>query len=416
MFTLPDVLPIRKQVEITTEILRTRLDQILPRAMREAEMDMWLIICQEDALDPIYKTMIPMDTWPKVLQILIFFDQGKECGIEKINLSMTDTHDLYQKPWRGGNPPDQWRLLSHIIEERDPKRIGINIGDVNWAAGGLTHTLYHQLVRNMPEIYISRLVSAETACTLWGMTLTGEELDLYPSIVSLARRIITQVYAAAIPDQTTLDDLEWAFWQICAQNHLEQSFKPYYSLQRSDLEAKKYPAADRILRRGDLLVCDVGIRYLGLFTDHQELAYVRHTGESDAPDGLKRLLATSNRLQDIFMREFQHGLSGNQLLENIQSAAKEANISSPYIFSHSLGLFVHEPGPVIGLPWDQSPIAGRGDVKLEYNTCFAMELAHLGTVPEWNNQRVGCQTEQMVQFTKDGCALINGRQTEFHLI
>jgi Xaa-Pro aminopeptidase len=418
MSNLLQIIPVREQVEVTTKILRKRLDTILPLALRDEGIDMWLIICQEDNLDPVYKTMIPMDTWPKVLQMLIFFDRGSEQGVERINISMTDTADLYDKPWKGGNHPEQWRLLSEIIVERDPKKIGINIGYVNWASGGLTHNLFNQLVETLPEKFVSRLTSAETACTRWAMTLTEDELDLYPHISSIARQIIAHCFSPSsiTPSVTTSEDLEWMFWQICSDNGLEQSFKPYFRIIRSETEAEKHPLTDRVIQRGDLLICDVGIRYLGLFTDHQELVYVRHKDETDAPVGLKNLLAMNNRLQNIFMNEFKHGLTGNQLLENILSSAHEAGISFPQIFSHSLGLFVHEPGPVIGLPWDQRPIQGRGEVKLEYNTCFAMELCIMDTVSEWNNQRVPCQTEHIVKFTEDGCQPLGGVQTSFHLV
>ena len=418
MSNLPQIMPVRRQMEVTTEILRKRLDTVLPLALRDGDIDMWLIICQEDDLDPVYRTMIPIDTWPKILQMLIFFDRGPEIGVERINLSMTDTKDLYEKPWKAGNHPEQWRLLSEIIKKRDPKRIGINIGEVNWAASGLTHNLFNQLVETLPEKYVNRLTSAEIACTRWATTLTDDELDIYPHISSIARRIIVRCFSppSIMPGVTTPEDLEWTFWQICTDNGLEQSFKPYFRILRSELEAKRHPLSDGIIRRGDLLICDMGIKYLGLITDHQELAYVRHLDETDAPKGLKNLLATNNRLQNIFMREFKQGLTGNQLLENILSSAREEGIPSPKIFSHSLGLFLHEPGPLIGLPWEQDPIPGRGEVRLEYNSCFAMELSIEDVVPEWNNQRVPCQTEQMVQFTKDGCQPLDGVQTSFHLI
>jgi len=418
MSNLPQIIPVRRQTEVTTEILRKRLDTVLPLALRDGDIDMWLIICQEDDLDPVYRTMIPMDTWPKILQMLIFFDRGPENGVERINLSMTDTRDLYDKPWEGGNHPEQWRLLSEIIKTRDPKRIGINIGEVNWAAGGLTHNLFNQLVETLPEKYVNRLTSAEIACTRWATTLTDDELDIYPHVSSIARQIIARCFnpSSITPGVTTSEDLEWAFWQICSDNGLEQSFKPYFRILRSESEAKKHPLSDGIIRRGDLLICDVGIKYLGLITDHQELAYVRHFAETDAPRGLKNLLATNNRLQNIFMREFKQGLTGNQLLENILSSAHEEGIPSPRIFSHSLGLFLHEPGPLIGLPWEQDPIPGRGEVRLEYNSCFAMELSIEDVVPEWNDQRVPCQTEQVVRFTKDGCQPLDGVQKSLHLI
>ncbi len=89
---LPQVMPVRAQRDVTYDILRKRLDTILPLAMKAAEIDMWLVICQEDNLDPVYRTMIPMDTFPKTLQILVFHSSGD--GIERINLSMTDTGDL----------------------------------------------------------------------------------------------------------------------------------------------------------------------------------------------------------------------------------------------------------------------------------------------------------------------------------
>ncbi|NHJ05245.1 MAG: M24 family metallopeptidase [Candidatus Heimdallarchaeota archaeon] len=419
MSNLQQIKSIKEQVEITTKILRKRLETILPLALREAEIDMWLIICQEDNLDPIYKTMIPIDTWPKVLQILIFTDLGQKKGIERINLSMTDTKDLYDKPWRGGDHPEQWQFLANIIKERDPKKIGINIGNINWASGGLTYNLYNQLVEILPTKYIKRLTSAEKACTKWGSTLTDEELQLYTQVSSIARKIIAKCFSAEsiIPSVTTIKDLEWLFWQICIDNGIvEQSFKPYFTITRSNSELEKHPLSDRIIHEGDLLTCDVGIKYLGLYTDHQELAYVRYKNETDVPEGLKNLLALNNRLQYIFIREFKHGLSGNQLFENILTTAKKNGITHFMIFSHSLGIFVHEPGPVIGLPWNQSPTEGRGDIKLDYNSCFAMELNVKDTIPEWNNQQVYCQTEHIVKFTKNGCELIDDVQKEFHLI
>ena len=419
MTILLPIKSIKEQVEITTTILRKRLKTILPLAMRESDLEMWLIICQEDNLDPVYKTMIPMDCWPKVLQMLIFTDIGSEKEIEMINLSMTDTKDLYDKPWRGGNHAEQWQMLVNVIKERDPKKIGINIGDVNWVSGGLTFNLYNQLIQILPKKYVDRLVSSEKASTKWASTLIDEELELYSEISSFARRIIAECFSSESiePGITTIKDLEWLFWQLSIDNGLvEQSFKPYFKIERSDIERSKNPINDNIIRQGDLLICDVGIKYLGLYTDHQEIAYVRKKNETDAPQGLKNLLTMNNKTQEIFMREFKKGLTGNQLLANILDSIKTEGIKKPMIFSHSIGHLVHEPGPIIGLPWDQNPVPGRGDVKLDYNTCFAMELCMFEVVPEWENQLICCQTEQLVKYTPNGCEVIGELQTKYHLI
>ena len=405
----------RKRAEIINTVLGERLESILPLSMREQGLDMWLIICQEDDLDPVYKTMIPMDTWCPILQILIFYDRGAT-GIERINLSFTDTKDHYDKPWAGRtHHSEQWVMLKDIIVERDPKRIGINTGVVQWAAGGLTHNLYNQLVEALPGKYVERLESAEPCATRWLSTLTDREVELYEHVVEVAHWIIAESYRGIIPGVTSIRDLVWRYWQICADQGLQAAFNPFFVINRED-EAKEKYGEDDTIQHGDFIRCDVGIKYLGLITDHQEWAYIRKPGEKDAPAWAKELMVKGNRLQDCFMAEFQQGLTGNQLLANILEHARAEGLPNPKVYSHSLGHLLHEPGPLIGLPWEQEWNEGRGDVKLEYNYAFTMELSVEDAVSEWDSPSFRLALEQDVVFTTSGCRLIDGRQTRFHLV
>jgi len=412
----PKVLPMQQQASVINQILRERLDVILPMAMRETGFDMWLIICQEDDLDPVFTTLIPVDTWCPILQMLVFYDQGT--GVERINISGTNTYDLYDRPYRGQLPEEQWPLLRQIIEARDPGRIGINVGAVQWAAGGLTHNLYTQLVAKLPGKYVDRLVSAEPLATRWLATLTDDEIMLYEHVVNVAHHLMAECYSrkAIIPGVTTTQDLEWYYWQRCADLGLQVSFKPFFNLVRSEAMRNKFGKDDQVIRPGDFIHSDVGIRYLRLNTDHQQWAYVLQKGEDDAPEGIKKLMAEANRLQDIFMSEFKQGLTGNELLKNILTRARNEGVPKPMVYSHSLGLFLHEPGPLIGLPWEQEQCAGRGDVRLEYDNCFTMELSVSAPFPEWGGQEVRMSLEEDVAFTGDGCYPIDGRQTEFCLV
>jgi len=163
-----------------------------------------------------------------------------------------------------------------------------------------------------------------------------------------------------------------------------------------------------VIRPGDFIRCDVGIKYLRLITDHQEWAYVLKPGETDAPEGAKRLMEAGNRLQD--------GLTGDQLLANILARARAEGLPNPRVYSHSLGHLLHEPGPLIGLPWEQERNEGRGDVKLEHNYAFTMELSVGGPLPEWGGQNLRMALEQDIVYTEDGCRPIDGRQTTFHLV
>jgi len=414
----PTVLPMRQRSDIIYQTLKQRLETVLPIAMREAGLDMWIILCQEDNPDPVYPTLIPMDTWCPILQILVFYDPGEGQAIEGINISGTNTQDLYDWPYRGQIEQEQWPLLRQIIKQRDPKRIGINTGSIQWAAGGLTHNLYRQLTQALPERYSERLTSAEALVTRWLATLSDPELVLYDHVVHLSRSIIAECYSrqVIVPGVTTTQDLVWYYWQRCADLGLQVSFKPFFGLLRSEAMRGVYGEDDQVIRPGDLLRCDVGLRYLRLNTDHQQTAYVRRDGESDAPAGLSTLFAHCAQLQDVFMDEFDQGLTGNELLTNILARARREGIHGAKVYSHSLGHMLHEPGPLIGLPWEQNRCDGRGDVSLRRNYCFTMELCVSGPVPEWDGQVVRLAQEEDVCFTAQGCRPINGRQERLILV
>lgn len=46
-------LPVRKQDKIVHQVRNKLLNTILPQAMHETDIDMWLINCQEDNPDPV---------------------------------------------------------------------------------------------------------------------------------------------------------------------------------------------------------------------------------------------------------------------------------------------------------------------------------------------------------------------------
>ncbi|MCL4561436.1 MAG: aminopeptidase P family protein, partial [Chloroflexi bacterium] len=263
-----------------------------------------------------------------------------------------------------------------------------------------------------------RLVSAEAAATHWLMTLSPKELEVYPHIVAITHQIIASCYSPAsiTPGVTTTRDLEYLFWQRTLDLGLELSFTPFFDLVRSEADQSQHLTDDLVIRPGDLIHCDVGNRYLRLCSDLQEWAYILRPGETEAPAGVKRLMAEGNRLQKVYQGAFRRGLSGDEMLKDMLDQAHREGIPNPRVYSHSLGLYLHEPGPLIGLPWEQVSNPGRGEVKLDENTCFTMELSVEAPVPEWGGQSVRMSLEQDVMFTSTGCQPMDKVQTEFYLV
>ena len=115
----PAILPLRAQSDLITELVRERLDTILPAAMDAAGLDMWIILCQEDDPDPLYRTMIPFDNWlPDPLGPRLRPRGGR---IRRYNLSAADTKDLYERPYAGQLEEKQWPLLVDLVAEPRPR-------------------------------------------------------------------------------------------------------------------------------------------------------------------------------------------------------------------------------------------------------------------------------------------------------
>jgi Xaa-Pro aminopeptidase len=363
----------------------------------------------------VFRTVTPWDVWAPILQIIVFFDRGDE--VERLNISITDLDDLMRSAWALDAEDDQWSTLRRIVQERDPKRIGINVSDVIWAGDGLTASLRDRLDATLGEEYVSRLAPAELLVIRWLETRLPRELALYQQACGVAHEVIATRFSreTITPGVTTTDDLRWSYWQTMTDLGLPLSFPAFYRLHRAPRDRKRYGDSN-VIQPGDLLHCDVGIEYLRLITDHQEMAYVLRPGETEAPQGLREGVAEANRLQDIFVSCWREGATGNEILTQALNRARAERISQPKIYSHSLSHYLHEPGPLMGLPWEQTNTGPRGDVVMRYDTCYTVELSVTREVPEWDGAEVTFALEQDASFTRDGITFIDGRQTQLHLV
>ena len=408
---------VREQSRIINSILRERLDTLLPSLMRETGFDMWLVVCNEDNHDPVFRTLTPWEVWAPILQILVFFDRGEPDGIERLNVSITDLGDLMTPAWNLESAEDQWATLRRLVDERAPKRIGIDSSNVIWAADGLSAALRDQLVSALGDEHSSALASAEALCVRWLETRLPRELVLYEQACAIAHELIATRFTRDVitPGVTTTEDLRWSYWQAATDLGLPVSFPPFYRLHRSPAGRRLYGETD-IVQPGDLLHCDVGVQYLRLLTDHQELAYVLGPGETEPPQGLADGVRDANRLQDVLVGCWEENATGNEILERALAKAHADGIPKPKIYSHSLSHYLHEPGPLMGLPWEQENTGGRGEIRMRHDTCYTVELSVTRSVPEWDGEEVRFALEQDASFTREGVTFIDGRQTALHTL
>ncbi|HEB35419.1 hypothetical protein LCGC14_1405250 [marine sediment metagenome] len=408
----PSILSMRERNAVVNNWLKIRLETVLPELMRREKFDMWVVICREYNEDPVFFSLVPFNSIAaRRLTMLVFYDRGKK-GMEKLAVSRYGIGDFYEGVWQP-DKIEQWECLAKVIKERNPKRIGINESDTFAFGDGLSSSLKKKLLRILGPEYSSRLHSADELAVGWLERRIPEELEVYPHVVAIAHQIITEAFSREIitPGVTTTQDVSWWIRERFRELRLSNWFHPSVSLQRF----KKSNNNGGVILRGDLLHCDIGITYLRLNTDTQEHAYVLREGESDAPRGLKEALKLGNRLQDILIGEFKEGRTGNEILAAALKKAKEAGLKAS-IYSHPLGFHGHAAGPTIGL-WDnQVNVPGKGDYRLNYDTCYAIELNIKTNLEEWGGQEVRIALEQDGTFTRKGVYFIDGRQTKLHII
>lgn len=410
---LPAILSLREQAEMYDAWLSVRLDRLLPDLMRQEGFDMWLVICRENVEDPVFRSLVPFTTmYASRTTILMFTDKGPE-GVERLSVSRAGIGQLYKAAW-DPDKVDQWTRVGELIKDRGPKKIGINESETFNFGDGLTGTLKKKLMAALPAEYQSRVQPAERLAIRWLERRTPDEMEVYPHIVSIAHAIIAEAFSRTVitPGVTTTDDVVWYFRERSRQLGLENWFQPSVDIQRP----RDTPyGASKVIHRGDLLHCDFGIRYLGLCTDTQQVAYVLKDGEPDAPKGLRDALAKANRLQDLHLAEMRAGATGNAMLAAILKRARAEGLQAS-VYTHPIGFHGHAAGTIIGL-WDkQDGVPGLGDFPLYEDTAHSIELTNRSVVQEWGSIDVRIPLEQDILFRRGGPSWMDQRQTAITLI
>ncbi len=412
------ILPEKERARVVDEILADRFQNLLPELMDRAGIDMWILISREYNEDPVLKTMLPA-TWLNARRrtIIVFYRNAENDSIDRLAVARYNFGENIMSAWDKEKEPDQWRRLVQIIEERDPKNIGLNYSKHFNIADGLDKTDYEEFMNVLPEKYSNRVVSAEKLAVGWIETRTEREMVVYNQLVDITHDIIEEAFSERVitPGITTTTDVEWWMRDKVTSLGLETWFHPSVDVQRSNevLGNHLYSFSNRpenmVILPGDLLHCDFGITYLRLNTDCQELAYVLKPGETSPPDFLVKALGEGNRLQDIFTREFRTGRSGNEILALALEKAGNSGLR-PSIYTHPLGSYGHSSGPTIGM-WDaQGGVPGAGDYPLYPNTVYAIELNTTVYLENWQRD-IRIMLEEAGYWGKDGFRYVNGRQT-----
>ena len=429
---------LREQAQMQQEWLKERLETVLPALMQKHGIDMWVIPMREYMEDPTFSSLVsPTTFFARRRTIYVFYDRcqhgqqqpAAQC-VERLALGGSSQGGLYRDyraPRRveaavGGRQAElwgdaQWQLLRTVIDERNPRVIGINISRTFAFSDGLTAGEHEGMKAALGAKWTARIKRAEALPLEFIATRLPAEEEFFTKLTTLVHTLIARMFSnqTITPGVTRTQDLVWWWRQQVNDLGLGTWFQPSVSVQRRGMTAEQL-GDNPIIQRGDVLWCDVGITALRLNTDTQHNGYVLREGETDAPPGIKKALANSNRLQDILFEETRVGRTGNEILRGVLAKMKAEGLNGT-MYSHPVGMHGHGAGPLIGL-WDyQEGVPGRGDAKVIPSMWYSAELQVTTPVPEWDGQQVRMPQEEDFIIGADGkLRWAVKRQSELHLV
>ncbi len=418
---LPRLLIVREQQAVRERWLKKRLDTMLLPMMRQQKIEMWIVTNEEFHPEPVVHHIAPAIPYVGRRDFFIFADRGGD-KLDRIALVRYPEEHL-KSFFEVLNPPgrDIAATLRKVVEERKPKTIALNIGGTRGATNGLTFEGHKFLTETLGSEYSARFVSAAPLIVEYMDTRLPEELEFYRTAVEMTDILTQRAFSNEVitPGKTTVGDVRWWFLQQVNNLGLDTWFQPDLRIQRQNQQPGttqqflSVAEESTVIQRGDVIHIDCGINYLGLSTDWQKMGYVLRDGEKDAPEGLKKALSNTNRLQDALFTHIKPGAKGFEVYEATMADMKNLGIEA-MIYSHSVGTQGHALGASIDF---RRPTTGAPmEPPFREGSYTSIELNSSTPVAEWGGQKVTIMMEDDAYLTKDGMKWFRPRQTAFYLI
>lgn len=395
----------RRRWERMCQIRAEKFDLVLPGAMHDNDLHMWIVVMREGLLDPLWEALGRgyVGDWA----YYVFTDRGERTeraalGVGGYMLEQCGVYDHFGSA----------ASLRDYVAARDPQRIGVNMAASIGGADGLSHTSYMHLREVLGAPWADRLVSAERFVSDFRATRTAIEIAAFAEAGEMSREIAERAFSNEVitPGVTALEDVAWWMWDQLLARGLDSSFDmpSVYITGPTGIEAT---SSDRIIQRGDLLMIDWGVGFLDFYTDMKRVAYVLREGETQAPPGIQRAFERAMEVRDVMKASIKPAPTAQQALDATWAAIEAAgfnrigfnqptddpDVTDVVIGPHSVGNWGHGIGPSLAF-FNPEQLT----YELRPGTLIAVELFAYTANPEWDNAKVRIPLEDDAVVTERG--------------
>jgi Xaa-Pro dipeptidase len=310
----------KARFDLLNLIRKEKFDKILPGAMRDNKVDMWMHVIRRGDPDAF-----ALD-FGTDMGYVVFSDRGGDrveralFGNSFASIADESVYDTI------GEESD----LPSYVAERDPKRIAVNMSESLTHDDGLSYTGYKKLAALLGDRYAGRLVSSGDVITDFRVRRVQTEIVAFAKACEIQRRLMEAALAAIKPGVTTRADLGW--W--ISDQLLAQGLEPSYlgldlpGVQHSEVSPPSATGKpDYIFQRGDLISWDYGIRYLNFGTDYKRKAYILRDGETSLPPELQKAWTRGLEAREVIRKAFTSGRTAGETLAAVVTALEKAGFA-----------------------------------------------------------------------------------------
>ncbi len=307
----------RTRWEMLNLIRKEKFRIILPIAMRENEIDMWIHIMREGNPDPLTIDLGGDNGY------FVFTDRGDDrieravFGGDEEMLRLTGVYDIF------GSEDE----LKQFIEERNPKTIAVNMSDWLAVADGLSYTGYKKLIKLVGVELSTILVSAEQLITDFRTRRILSEIVVYGQLCEIARGLLERALSNEVitPGETTLEDVGWWMEDQLLKLGMSSTFAMSTPMIIHSMKSEKedYRSSKYIIQQGDLMQYDYGISAMNFGTDFKRVAYILRKGETAVPAGIQYGWDQAIKARGVIRDTIKVGVTAEETLASIGKNLEE---------------------------------------------------------------------------------------------
>ncbi len=354
--------------ELLNLIRKDKFDLILPGAMRDNGVDMWIHVMRRGDNDA-FNIDFGLN-----MGYIVFSDRGGD-RIERTVIGFGCCAEIADESvYDDFLDEDEF---ANFVAVRNPKKIAVNMSSLLTHADGLSHTDYLKLTKQLGDIYTKRLVSSENVITDFRVRRIQPEIRTFANLCELQRKIMDTALRNIKPGTTTINDVYWWAEDQLLKQGIKASFyggRTPGVLYSAVSEPSEYRSFDYVFQPGDFISWDWEVVHLNMGTDYKRNVYILREGEKEVPKSIQHTWEEGLKARNIIRKEIKVGQTAGETLNAAVTALENENfIYTPYVDTPKDREIVAalKQSPKTGISLDFHTVGNTGNSEVSEGAAFA---------------------------------------------